>query len=334
MLLDSRRRAASVLVTLLAVALVAALLPYASGLLAGPVLYILWQPLHQRLLRRLPAPAAAGVVVGLTTVLILLPGLWLMNLLVIEVQAVAEMFRSGPLVERLRGVTVGTLAVGPLFEQLAASFFRWLGENAFSVLGTATRFVLGLLFTLVGLYYLLRGQGAVWATIAPYIPVTPERAEVLRQRFHDVTWSTVIGTGLNAFLQSVMVGGALALAGVPNAVFWGFVTAVLSILPVLGSGLVWGPAGVSLLLAGRPGAAIALLAWGFLVVANVDNLLRPWVYRRFAQVHPMITLVGAVAGVEYFGLVGLVLGPLAIQYFFELLRMFREEHIAGWWDAA
>jgi predicted PurR-regulated permease PerM len=78
--------------------------------------------------------------------------------------------------------------------------------------------------------------------------------------------------------------------------------------------------------------ALALVLWGFLAVGNVDNLLRPWVYRRFAHVHPMITLVGAVAGVEYFGLVGLVLGPLAIQYFFELVWMFREEHVKGWWE--
>lgn len=334
MLLESRRRAAGVLVTLLAVALVVALLPYASGLLAGPVLYILWLPLYERLVRRLPARIAAGIILALTLLIVVLPGFWLMSLVLSEAQAAVGMVLQGPVLERLAGVELGRFAVGPLLAEVGDTFFRWLGQNAFSMIGTATRFILGLLFMLVGLYYLLLGSGSAWAAVVPYIPVTPERALALRQRFHDITWSTVIGIGLNALIQSLLVGGALALAGIPNAAFWGVVTAALSILPVVGSGMVWGPAALSLLVAGRPGAGLALLLWGFVVVANVDNLLRPWVYRRYAQVHPMITLVGAVMGVEYFGLVGLVLGPLAIQYFFELVRMFREEHVQGWWGEA
>lgn len=334
MLLESQRRAAAVLTALLALALIVALRPYASGLLAGPVLYILWVPLFRRLTRWLAPGAAAGVILGLTILIVVLPGIWLAGLVVTEARTAVEMVLHGPMLERLAAVQIGRLAVGQLLVEVGNSVFRWLGENAFTVLGTVTRFVLGLLFMLVGLYYLLVGSGSAWAAMVPYIPVTPDRAEALRQRFHDVTWSTMIGIGLNALLQSVLVGGALALADIPNAAFWGVVTAALSILPVVGSGMVWGPAGVSLLMAGRPVAGTVLLAWGFVVVANVDNVLRPWVYQRYAQVHPMITLVGAVAGVEYFGLVGLVLGPLAIQYFFELIRMFREEHVQGWWGGS
>jgi len=74
------------------------------------------------------------------------------------------------------------------------------------------------------------------------------------------------------------------------------------------------------------GSLLTILVWGVVVVANVDNFLRPMVYRRYASMHPMATLVGAVIGVEYFGMVGLVLGPLAIQYFFELIAMYREEY--------
>jgi len=65
------------------------------------------------------------------------------------------------------------------------------------------------------------------------------------------------------------------------------------------------------------------------VAGNVDNLIRPYVYKRVSNIHPMITLVGAFAGVRYFGLLGLILGPLAIAYLFELLRFYREEYSAG-----
>ena len=332
MLLESKRRAASVLITLLAIALVIALLPYASGLLAGPVLYVLWLPVHQRLTRWLSPRASAAVILALTVLVVVLPGFWLLTLLVGETQSAVASALSGPLLGRLNDLRVGPFPVGTALAQAGDTFFQWLGANAFAMVGTAARFFLGLLFMLVGLYYLLLSPGRAWQVVAPYIPVTPGRAEVLRNRFHDVTWSTILGTGLNAVVQGTMVGGALALAGFSNVVFWGTVTAVFSILPVVGSGLVLGPAALSAFLEGRAGVAIALVLWGFLAVGNVDNLLRPWVYRRFAHVHPMITLVGAVAGVEYFGLVGLVLGPLAIQYFFELVWMFREEHVKGWWE--
>jgi hypothetical protein len=163
------------------------------------------------------------------------------------------------------------------------------------------------LFCLVGLYYLLVRPGDAWHAVAPLIPFSPERTEALRSRFEAVTWSTVVGTGLNAVVQGLLVGGAFALAGVPNAAFWGSVTAVLSVLPLVGSGLVWGPGAASLFITGHVAAGIAIAIWGFVVVANVDNFLRPMVYRRYASMHPMATLVGAVIGVEYFGMVGLVL---------------------------
>jgi predicted PurR-regulated permease PerM len=103
---------------------------------------------------------------------------------------------------------------------------------------------------------------------------------------------------------------------------------VFAILPVVGSGLVWAPGALALFLDQRPGAAIGLAAWGVIVVGNVDYLIRPMVFRRWANIHPLITLMGALAGVPYFGLLGLLIGPLALSYFFELIRMYREEYLA------
>jgi predicted PurR-regulated permease PerM len=104
------------------------------------------------------------------------------------------------------------------------------------------------------------------------------------------------------------------------------VTAFASILPVLGSALVWLPGVIVLLLQSKYGAAAGLAAIGGLVASNIDNLIRPLVYRRVSDIHPMVTLIGAFAGVKYFGLLGVLLGPLAIAYLFELLRSYREEY--------
>ncbi len=103
-------------------------------------------------------------------------------------------------------------------------------------------------------------------------------------------------------------------------------TPVCHTLPLVGSGLVWGPAAIILAIQGRPVAAVLLAIWGVAVVGSVDNLIRPIVYNRYARIHPMVTLVGAIAGVSYMGLLGLLLGPLAISYFFELIRLYRAEY--------
>ena len=104
-------------------------------------------------------------------------------------------------------------------------------------------------------------------------------------------------------------------------------TFVLSILPVVGSGMVWGPGAASLAMEGRWGAAIGLAIWGVVAVGNVDSVIRPFVYRRWARIHPFVTIIGAFAGLRYFGLLGLLIGPLAISYFFELIRMYRAEYL-------
>jgi predicted PurR-regulated permease PerM len=193
--------------------------------------------------------------------------------------------------------------------------------------GTATRLALNLTIAFFGLYYLLKEPGDAWNNVRPYIPFSSKNAAKLRQRFRDVTVSTVIGTGFTAAIQGALLGLAFMVIGLPNAFFWSVVTFALAILPVVGSGLVWAPAAVGLALQDRIGAAVMLLVWGVVVVGSSDNLIRPLVYRRWAQIHPMVTLIGAIAGVSKFGLLGLLIGPLALSYFFELVRMYREEYL-------
>ena len=107
-----------------------------------------------------------------------------------------------------------------------------------------------------------------------------------------------------------------------------FALGLLAVLPVVGSGMVFAPAAIALWVRGETAAGVGMLLWGVLVVSNVDNFIRPYISNRYAQVHPLITLIGALAGVGYLGIVGLLIGPLALSYFFELLRMYQQEYLA------
>jgi predicted PurR-regulated permease PerM len=136
----------------------------------------------------------------------------------------------------------------------------------------------------------------------------------------------MLGTALTAVLQGTIVGFGFWIVGPGNGLFWGGVTAVASMVPVVGSALVWLPAARILALGGRYGAAAGLAAIGGIIASNIDNVLRPVIYRRVSNIHPMITLVGAFAGARVFGFVGVLLGALAISHFLELVRAYDQEY--------
>jgi predicted PurR-regulated permease PerM len=232
-----------------------------------------------------------------------------------------------PLLARLRELRVGPYDVGAQIESLGSRLVSWIGSSALGLIGTATRLGIQLTITFFGLFYLLLAPRTTWKGVRPFIPFSAKNAERLLARFRDVTISTLIGTGMTAAMQGFLVGMAFWVTGIPNALFWGVVTVIFAVLPVVGSGLVWGPGALALAIEGRYGMAIGLAVWGAVVVGNVDNIIRPMVFRRWAQIHPFITIIGAFAGIRYFGLLGLIIGPLAISYFFELIRMYREEYL-------
>ena len=180
-----------------------------------------------------------------------------------------------------------------------------------------------------GLYYMLHSGDALWSGFHGYVPFSSETANALRLHFYSVTQATLLGTVLTALAQGALIGLAFLMVGLPEPLVWGSMAAFASILPVLGTGLVWMPAVVVLAVQQRYGAMIVMLLVGWLMASNVDNLIRPMVYRRVSNIHPMVTLVGAFAGIKYFGLPGLLLGPLAIAYFFELLRFYQLEYGPG-----
>ncbi|MEO7136746.1 MAG: AI-2E family transporter [Gemmatimonadales bacterium] len=326
--LDTKRDRAAFLIFVLGLGLTYALWPFSTGLIGAPVLYIMFAPMYRWLVRLGIKPQlAAGLVVLLGILLIVGPGLSFLGVVANEAQDMATGVIRSPLLTRLRELRIGTYDVGAQIESFGSSLVSWIGASAVGLIGTATRLGIQLTIAFFGLYYLLQEPEAAWRQVRPFIPFSARNAEILRERFRGVTISTLIGTLLTSSIQGLLVGVAFWLTGIPNALFWGVVTVIVAILPVVGSALVWGPGVLHLALEGRYGMAIALALWGAVVVGNVDNVIRPIVFRRWAQIHPFITIIGAFAGIRYFGLLGLLIGPLAISYFFELIRMYREEYL-------
>jgi predicted PurR-regulated permease PerM len=325
---DTNHQRAAWLVAILGIGIFLALVPYASGLLGAPILYVVFGGLHQWLVPRVRSRAlASSIVIVVAVVMIVIPLIWMVSLLVGQAQGAVEGVINSPLLDRVSTLTVAGYPIGPELKAAGAKAVSFLGGGAISFLGTATRLTLNLLFTFFGLYYLLMDPKGAWRGLRPYIPFSDENVAILQERFVAVTKSTIIGTGFSSLTQGILIAIAFQVTGLGNSVFWGVVTVVFSILPVVGGGLVWGPGAIVLYMGGQPAMAIGLAIFGAVIVGNVDNLIRPFISSRYAQIHPLITLVGAIAGVSYIGLLGLLVGPLALSYFFELLTMYRREYL-------
>ena len=319
--LDRNRLGAKALTVLLGAIVVVLLLPYVAGLLGSAVLYVIARPLLSHLERRRARRVAAFFAVIALFFILVVPGTWIFIEALAEVPDAVRSFEASPVVQRFATLRIGSLDVGPQVQRAFAELLRWGSAQTLGALSGILHATVNLVIALFGAYYLLVGADRLWARTSGILPFCPTTSELLRVRFHRITEAMLIGVVLAALAQGTLVGLAFMMLGLRHALFWGAVTACVSILPMFGSALVWLPASIFLALQERHGAALGLALFGVLLVSNIDNALRLIVYRRISHIHPMVTLVGAFAGVHVFGLVGLVLGPLVLSYALELLRI-------------
>lgn len=325
--LHSKQQRAALVIVLLGAGILVAIAPFASGLLGAAVLYVICAPIYQRLRRMMNADLAAAITLLVAIVGIAVPIAWIIVLATDQLPDALRSTQDNTFIQRLSTIRIGNLDIGSEIAKASGTFAQWLSRQAFVFVGGAAKATLNLVISFFALYYMLGSSETSWRTFRRVLPFSTETADELRTRFYIVTHATLLGTALTAVLQGTLVGMGFRLVGLPNAALWGVVTGFASILPVLGSALVWLPGTLVLVAQQRFSAALGLFVIGAVLASNIDNVIRPIVFKRVSNIHPLITLVGAFAGVAYFGLLGVLLGPLAIQYFFVLLRLYREEYI-------
>ena len=172
------------------------------------------------------------------------------------------------------------------------------------------------------LYFLLIERKKVTAEINTYLPFDKENIEVLAQELKSMTHSTIIGVPAIGIIQGSAAGIGYWIFGLQEPFFWAVITAFVSILPLVGTTLIWAPAGLFLIAMGNTWPGIGLLIFGVLVIINIDNVARLMIQKKFANIHPIITIFGVIIGLGSFGLPGLVFGPLMLAYFVIFIKMY------------
>lgn len=312
------------LLLVLAAAVLLGLVPFLSGLVGALMLFVITRRIHERFARIVPPRVSAFIIALGVFVLVLVPGTWFVSTIVREASDAVRSWRAGEAFTWLSRTPLGSLDVTKDIVNSAANVFTWLSGRAFALFGSLTTTMLNVVISLFGVYYLLVGGGPLWVRVKRLIPLPERVSELLAVRFAEVTEALLLGTVLTALLQGTIVGVAFSLFGLHPAVFWGFVTACVSVLPLFGSSLVWLPGVAILLIERRVGAAVGLFVIGAVLASNLDNVVRLFLFRRVSGIHPMLTLVGAFAGIRLFGVIGALLGPLILSYFFELLTVYEQ----------
>ncbi len=207
-------------------------------------------------------------------------------------------------------------------EKSAGTIMQFLS----SLLSTTYSFAANLFMMLFMLFFMLSDSVALEKNIRNYIPFSAKNQILLKRETRNMVLSNAIGIPLIMLMQGLASVIGYAIFGVSEPLFWGVITGLFSLVPMVGTTLIWLPMGVYLISTGLLWQGIGLMLFGALIVTNVDSVLRFVLMKKMANVHPLITVFGVILGINLFGFWGIIFGPLLISAFFLLLNLYRTEY--------
>jgi predicted PurR-regulated permease PerM len=206
--------------------------------------------------------------------------------------------------------------------KLVGAISKWIvGGLSQATLGTANFLFMSFVFLYTMYFFQMDGNKLI-RKILYYLPLNSDDENLMLEKFTSVTRATIKGTMLIGILQGGLAGGAFAVVGIDNAVFWGTVMAVLSIIPSVGSALVWIPASIILIAQGSVAGGAGLLVFCGVVVGSLDNVLRPILVGKDTKMHELMIFFGTLGGIMMFGIAGIFIGPLIASLFVTIWELY------------
>ncbi|MFQ6104552.1 MAG: AI-2E family transporter [Candidatus Glassbacteria bacterium] len=316
--------------------------PFFFAILLGAIITGLFYPLYKLLLRATRGRASLSSVLSCLAILLLLilPLAGLLAVIAgqalefyskvdgyvrsvpIDVNRLAEWFRAGGLLDEYQ------LDEAQLFNKLgeiAKAISTFLIKSIQSVTQGAINVIAMLFVMLFSMYYFFKDGPAFLERFKRMSPLDDEHEDRLISKFASITRATIKGTLVIAIIQGGIGGIAFWIFGVPSPLFWGLIMVILSIIPAIGSGIVWLPAGIILIVNGRVGAGFGILAIGAGLISTIDNLLRPRLVGKDTEMHPLLIFLGTLGGISVFGIVGFIIGPIIAALFVTIWDIYATE---------
>jgi predicted PurR-regulated permease PerM len=313
--------------------------PFATILLWAAVLAVVFRPVHRAIESRVRRPSLSSAISTLLVVVtIVAPVSFITVAVVRELRAVATAIgtHEGPWIDPASPIGSRLYTwLGPyvdLQEIQSPAFLRenleaWSGVLATGTLGFVggvAAALVSMLLVVFTLYYLFRDGEALREALEDIVPIGESQAADIALRTREVIEASVFGVIVIAGIQGALGFFIFWVLGLPSPLLWGVVMFFLSMIPMAGAFLVWAPAAIYLALSGEFLNAAILIAWGVLVVGTIDNVLSPRLVGRRARMHELLIFFGVLGGIEVFGVLGVVLGPVVVAVMLALVEMVRQ----------
>jgi predicted PurR-regulated permease PerM len=315
--------------------------PFLMPLAWSAVLAIFFYPLHEKLLRKMkPTPAALTSTLGVTLLLIA-PALMVLLLTAREaldatarIQTALAMHGPGPsegLVLRAEEwvrmhlpASVRTLDISDPLRQAAEKIASFLGTRFAALLKNTVSFFVDLFILIFALFFMFRDGEQIVRGAKHLLPFDKDIQTDMVEESKELIFASVAVGLLLATIQGVLGGVSFALVGISSPIFWGVLIAFFSLVPVVGSALIWGPAMIWLIFSGHWGKALLVLAICGGVSTVADNIVRPLLLRNRTRLNELLLFIGVLGGLEAFGLLGLVVGPTIVAAAMGVFRVYME----------
>ncbi len=204
------------------------------------------------------------------------------------------------------------------FEKQAKAFIPMVLNNSANILSN-----FAIMFFLQ--YFLLVNGREVEKFLNGFIPLKEENVTMLARETKNMIKSNAIGIPILAVIQGIVATTGYWFFKVDDFILWGFLTGVCSIIPVIGTAIIWIPLTAYFFAIDNTGGGIGLLLFSVIILTNIDNVARLTILKKLIDVHPLITIFGVIIGISLFGFWGVIFGPLLISYFIILLKIYSNE---------
>jgi predicted PurR-regulated permease PerM len=319
--------------------------PFLSPIFLAVMIAIVFYPIHVRIQARIRSRNVAALLSTILVIFVLVvPALGLgvvvsneaRGLYQLLSQRSAEQGGWNPYVmhamERLVGWAGQYIDLSSL--DLRDALLRWLEQSSrllFSwgaqVVSNIISFITDGVIAFFTLFFLFREGRSMRQRAAAILPLRVDQVERLFNGISDSIVANVYGCLAVGVAQGSLASLAFWVLGLPSPVLWGLVTALFSLIPFVGSAVVWGPAVIILIIGGHWWKGLILLGWGAAVVGQVDSLVRPYVISERAKLHTLLVFFALLGGVKAFGVMGLFVGPVVLSVTLVVLEMLQEVNL-------
>lgn len=209
---------------------------------------------------------------------------------------------------------------------LAGTVTSWVAGQSANIIKGFGGILLSFFIMFFALYYFFKDADRITKKLMVISPLPEEYERRLFHKFKEISLATLYGIFLTSIVQGIIGGIGFAIAGIPHALFWGTAIALFSLIPVVGTSVVWLPASIILIATGNLTSGIFLFCWGILIVSTVDNFLRAYFIGGRTNTNQLLMFLSVFGGIGMFGLVGVIFGPLILTLFFTFLHIYELEY--------